>query len=401
MTTRPAQPWKLAAPALFLLAWGGNHFTPLLPLYQAVMGLEPWQTNALLATYVLGLIPGLLLAASLSNQYGRKPVVITGLVATLVGNTLIGVGINWLGLVYFGRTLAGVGVGVCMSVGVTWMKELSTRAWDATADVNSGARRPSITMTLGFGLGSGVTGVLAQWAPAPTLLPFLLFAGLCVVALYPTARAPETVGPNPPQLKPFGPWYRQLSNASAKRAGFWLYIAPAAPWVFGAGGIAYGLIPQILEPSTGEYTTLYATVLSVVTLVLGAIIQPFGLRLDQHTGGWAYTIGLGIVAAALGLSVLTVITGSALLGLITAVILGIGYGTVLVNGLARVQAFAPPRDLAGLTGIYYSLTYAGFTIPTVLAALLPWISYPASITGLALITGLCLIPVALGRKKLN
>ena len=67
-------PWLLAVPSLFFMAWGGNHFTPLLPLYGEHAGLVDWQTNFLLGTYVIGLIPGLLVAAALSDVYGRKPI---------------------------------------------------------------------------------------------------------------------------------------------------------------------------------------------------------------------------------------------------------------------------------------------------------------------------------------
>ena len=39
----------------------------------------------------------------------------------------------------------------------------------------------------------------------------------------------------------------------------------------------------------------------------------------------------------------------------------------MVAGLIEVQAIATPTDLAGLTGVYYSLSYVGFLLPVVLA----------------------------------
>jgi hypothetical protein len=33
-----ASSWRLVAPALVIMAWGGNHFTPLLLLYRQVYG---------------------------------------------------------------------------------------------------------------------------------------------------------------------------------------------------------------------------------------------------------------------------------------------------------------------------------------------------------------------------
>ena len=73
--------WLAVAPTGFLLAWGGNHFTPLLHVYETVGGYAPWQANLLLGMYVVGLVPGMLLAAGLSDRHGRRPIAILGLIA--------------------------------------------------------------------------------------------------------------------------------------------------------------------------------------------------------------------------------------------------------------------------------------------------------------------------------
>jgi hypothetical protein len=41
---------------------------------------------------------------------------------------------------------------------------------------------------------------------------------------------------------------------------------------------------------------------------------------------------------------------------VIAVVMGLGYGISIVSGLIEVQQMAGPDDLAGLTGIYCSLT---------------------------------------------
>jgi MFS family permease len=65
--------------------------------------------------------------------------------------------------------------------------------------------------------------------------------------------------------------------------------------------------------------------------------------------------------------------------LVAAVVLGAGYGIALVAGLSEVQRIAGPADLAGLTAVYYALTYLGFAVPATLAYIheyLPGITYP-------------------------
>ena len=395
---RNVTPWLLAVPSLFFIAWGGNHFTPLLPLYDEVANLIPWQTNMLLGTYVFGLIPGLLVAAALSDVYGRKPITLAGLISSALGNLLILLGPISLAMLYTGRFFAGLAVGIGMSVGTSWIKELSSPDWDPKATVGAGARRPSLTMTLGFGMGAAVTGMLAQWAPNPTVIPFVVTVSLLVVTIIPTAFAPETVGPNARQLPPQSSWVGQLRTPSAAHPDFLIKVATAAPWVFGAGGIAYGLMPQIMAEATGDFTTIYATTLAVLTLGIGAFVQPFAQKLDRRLDGRGLPLGLGLVVIGLCLASLAALQSGPITGIVSAIALGLGYGTVLVTGLTRVQKIAPPRDLAGLTGIFYALTYVGFLFPTVIAALLPVMPYNITLlvfAGLALIS----MVIAFGRIR--
>ncbi|OAV61855.1 MFS transporter [Enteractinococcus helveticum] len=395
---RNITPWLLAVPSLFFMAWGGNHFTPLLPLYDEVADLIPWQTNMLLGTYVFGLIPGLLVAAALSDVYGRKPITLAGLISSGIGNLLILLGPFSLSMLYTGRFFAGLAVGIGMSVGTSWIKELSSPDWDPKATVGAGARRPSLTMTLGFGMGAAVTGVLAQWAPHPTLIPFIVTITLLVLTIIPTALAPETVGPNARQLPPQTSWVGQLRTPSAAHPDFLIKVATAAPWVFGAGGIAYGLMPQIMADATGDFTTIYATTLAVLTLGIGAFVQPFAQKLDRKLDGRGLPLGLALVVIGICTASMAALHAGPITGIIAAIVLGLAYGTVLVTGLTRVQKIAPPRDLAGLTGIFYALTYVGFLFPTVIAALLPVMPYS---TTLLIFAGLALISmiIAFGRIR--
>ena len=65
-------------------------------------------------------------------------------------------------------------------------------------------------------------------------------------------------------------------------------------------------------------------------------------------------------------------------GVVTAV-LGGGYGMALISGLLNVQRIAGPDDLAGLTAVFYGLTYLGFASPAIMAAIFERydVGYPA------------------------
>jgi MFS family permease len=378
---------------MFMLAWGGNHFTPLLHLYQQLGHYAVWQANLLLGMYVAGLIPGLLVASALSDQHGRKPVLLIGTALAIAGSVLLATGFSLFWMLCLGRALAGVGVGVAMSVGTSWMKELSAPPFDPAAGPTAGARRPSLTLTLGFGLGAAVTGSLAQWGPAPTVTPYLVHGVLTAAALVVLVTAPESL---PVQHRTTRTWWRDLAVPSAGHRRFTRLVVPAAPWVFAAAGVAYAIMPSIVQDQLGSWTTGYATVLSVLTLGTGALVQHFVPRLDRLTRGHSLVLGLSMMSAGMLLAVVASVVRDPVLALAVAVALGAAYGVCVVAGLIHVQAVATPQDLAGLTGVYYSLTYTGFLLPTVLAALLPLVSYAGSLT---VVSALCLCSLAVVARE--
>lgn len=398
----PAEPartragaWTLTAPAVFLLAWGGNHFTPLLHLYETVGGYAPWQANLLLGTYVFGLIPGLLIAAAVSDHLGRKPVAVAGLLASMAGSALLAGGMDVFALLCAGRLLAGLGVGVGMSVGSSWIKELSGAPFEPAAAPTAGARRSALTLTLGFGIGAGVTGAIAQWAPLPGVSPYGLHLILCAAALVLAARAPESL---PRERRAAGRWWRDLAVPSAAQRGFLTVIVPAAPWVFGAAGVAYAILPAVVERSLGDYATLYATVLTVATLGVGALAQTTVGWIDRVTRGRSLIVGLVLMVLGIALSAVAARAADPVLAVGCAVVLGFAYGVCVVSGLLIVQEMATPSDLAGITGVYYSLTYVGFLLPTLLAAVTGGAGYATALAIVAACSLACLGIVALGLR---
>lgn len=382
--------WMMLVPAMFLLAWGGNHFTPLLHMYEHVGNYETWQANFLLCTYVLGLVPGLLVASAMSDQHGRKPVMFIGMLMAIVGSILLALGFATFWLLCVGRAFAGFGVGIAMSVGTSWMKELSSAPFDLRASVSAGARRPAMTLTAGFGIGAGVTGALAQWAPHPGLYPYLVHLALSVASLFFLWRTPESLAP---ERRSTTSWWRDLAVPSASHRTFVRLILPAAPWVFGAAAVAYAIMPAVVEPVMGDYTTIFAAALTIVTLGTGAAIQSVVPRINDLTGGKSLIVGMVSLVIGVTLAVWASVIASPLFVMFVCMFLGAAYGITIVSALLHVQQIATPSDLAGLTGVYYSLTYVGFLLPTILALLLPVFSYTQSLMGVAVLCVFSLVAV--------
>jgi MFS family permease len=388
--------WLVVAAAMFAIGGGGNQFTPLLIVYRELAGYSPVSVDVFLGAYVVGLIPGLLVASALSDRYGRKPVLLCGTAASIAGSAILALG-TWggAGAIITGRLLCGVAVGVAMAVGTAWVSELSTPDIDPSASPGAGARRASIALTLGFGVGPGCAGVLAQWVPLPFVLPYVVHVVLSVPVLAALwARGTET------RLDAGGePLWRRLRVPAAGHRRFLRVVLPMAPWIFGAAGVAYAIVPQQVDARVGHWALIYTTVLTVATLGAGVAVQPLAKRLDDRSTARAVVVSMVVMSGGIAAAAVTAATGSPWLAALVAVLLGAAYGIAVVSGLLEIQRMAEPDELAGLTGVYYAVAYVGFLLPATLAALATWLSYPEMLAGLTVIAIACTITIASGWSR--
>ncbi|MGQ7295363.1 MFS transporter [Quadrisphaera sp. KR29] len=364
------RPWRRVAPALLACAWGGNHFTPLLLLYRQVEGYSAVVVDLFFAFYVVGLVPGFLLAGPLSDLVGRRRPTVVAVVLGMAASAVLAAGSGGVVLMCAGRFLAGLGVAAAVVVGTSWIKELSAPPFERGADPARRARRAALVLTAGFGLGAGVSGALAQWGPAPTVLPYAVQSLLALVSLVPLLTAPETR----PAPAPGGRRWPSAADLLADlrvpppaRRRFRGVVLPAAPWVFGAAALAYAVTPALLAPVVGELAVASAALLCVVGLGAGALVQPWVPRLDALTGGRQLLVGLAAALVGTLLCALVAVSPSVPLALVASAVLGVAYGVVLVAGLVEVQAVATERDLGAMTAWYCSATYLGFLLPEALS----------------------------------
>src|SRR5918993_3458957 len=180
--------WKRAVFALFTVAAGTNVPTPLLLVYQERLDLSAEVLTALFGCYAAGLVPALLLAGPLSDRLGRRKVAIPGIVLSAIASLAFAAAGDSLTLLFLARFAQGVVSGVVFSVGSAWVGELSVASGEG-----AGGRRAAVAMTAGFSLGPLTSGLLGQYAPAPTVLPYLLHTVLVGVGLALAVRLPETV----------------------------------------------------------------------------------------------------------------------------------------------------------------------------------------------------------------
>jgi MFS family permease len=385
--------WLAAALVLLGAGWGSNQITPLLLVYARRFALSTATTEALFGVYALGLVPGLLLAGPIADSRGRRHVAIPAAALSLVASCTLLAGNHAQALLFAGRFLAGLSSGAAFGSATAWLRELSRPPFGAASD-HAAALRAAAAMTLGFGVGPLVAGLLAQWAPLPTVVPYLPHIAL-MAALLPCLRGvPETV---PRQDR----HERRLMIPELKTPRFRQIVVPLAPWVFTCPAIAMALLPSIVAADRAADGTALVALVATICAASGVAVQPIARRLDARAGGIRpATVGLTVLAAGLLLSALTAETRAMWLLLPCAIVLGAAYGICLVAGLVEIQRLAKPQNLARATAVYYVLTYLGFAAPYALALGAHLVSYPILLTataGLAVCTAVA-IRSAVGQR---
>jgi MFS family permease len=412
--------WLPVAAALFGTGWGAQQFTPMLLVYSRALGLSTGTLTAMFGVYALGLIPGLLLCGPLSDSWGRRRVVAPAVAVSLASSVLLATGGHHVPLLYAGRLLAGLSSGAVFGGGTAWLREVSQPPWGTATDA-AAARRAVIAMTTGFAAGPLVAGLLAQWAPAPMVVPYLPHIVLMAVVLVGVGAgrgrarsagagkaerrggesrarlrtAPETVGGGgrrPLRLVPRGLRSRRFRTV----------VVPLAPWAFAAPAVAFALLPSVVGAGRVANGIALTAAVSALTALCGVLIQPLGRRLDARgRGNRAATAGLAVLAAALMLAALAAHERQVWLLVPGALLFGSAYGLCLVAGLIEVHRIASPDALAGLTAVYYMLAYLGFAVPSLLVLAAHLAGYPvllAITAALALGTAALVTAQAQGQK---
>jgi len=159
-----------------------------------------------------------------------------------------------------------------------------------------------------------------------------------------------------------GPLLRLHLTPQGRRR-FLREVLPMAPFVFGFPTIAFAGLPPLLLLGSGGAPLATTGLLSALTLLTGVAAQPFTRRFTPELGS-----RLGLLSGAAGLAVGAVALATTTPGLLllSAPLLGTGYGVCMTSGLRLLEVLAPPETRGGVTGLYYVLTYLGFAAPWLL-----------------------------------
>src|SRR3954469_6651625 len=205
---------------LVLMA-GANVAAPLYAVYADRFGFSSFVLTAIFTTYAVALVPTLLIFGRVSDRFGRRPVIFAGVVAAAVGLVVFAAAqdIVWL---FVARAFQGLAVGIVSGAATAALVEL---------DPVAGSTRPALLAGLaqaaGVALGPLVAGPLAEWAPDPLRLSYLVFLAATIVAARLTLRMPEPAATTGPE-----PWRIQRPRVPAEIRGDFARVSLTAATVW-------------------------------------------------------------------------------------------------------------------------------------------------------------------------
>ncbi len=333
-----------------LLAWmmvGANVPAPLYALYAARWHFGTATITAIFAVYVAFLIPSLLVGGPWSDQRGRKPAIAAGLACALAGAVvfLCAQGPVWL---FVARAAQGAGAGL-----------LSGAATAHLAELDGPRGRAPLVASLATGGGTAVgpllAGLLAQYAPAPLRLAFLVVVGGLVgggVALL--VRVRET---RPRAGKPLR-WSRPRIPV-AIRPVFWLAGGTAFA-VWSVTAFFMSLAPSYVMRLLHVWNLAVAGGVVFLMLASAAITQ-FLTRTVTPTV--AMPAGLVLIVMAVGGLLLAVPAHALWIVVVSTVVAGMGQGTGFLGSMATVTRIAPPAVKGLVVSSFYVVIYCGVGAP--------------------------------------
>ncbi|HEX5289800.1 MAG TPA: MFS transporter [Streptosporangiaceae bacterium] len=348
--SRPAAFWLIAY-AFAVTMLGTTLPTPLYVIYQAQFHFSTSLVTLIYATYAAGVLAALLLAGHASDQVGRRPVLAAAIGLSMVSAVtfVLAPDVGWL---FAGRVASGLSAGL--------MTGTATAALTDLARPGAGRRASLVATTAnvgGLGLGPLVAGLLARYAPEPTVLPFAAQLGLVTVAGLGLLVVPETATARSALSLRF----RGLGVPAAGRAEF-LAAGFAGFAAFSLLGLFSALAPTFL--GSVLHDTSHATAGAVVFLAfgVGAVTQLAGSRLPSRP---VMLAGLAVFLAALALIVAGLSAASMPLFLAGTVVSGVAFGSVFMGSLAVANRLAPAEIRGQVISTYFVFAYVGLTVPVI------------------------------------
>ncbi|VAX13076.1 hypothetical protein MNBD_GAMMA24-915 [hydrothermal vent metagenome] len=339
--------------ALLIMTLGANLPAPLFPLYQAHFGLNSLEITALYAIYAVALIPSLLLIGPLSDQVGRRPVIVPMMLLGVVVTGLFVWAPNST-ILFIARAIEGIVLGGVIGTITAFIVDYSL-----PGQIPRVTMLASITTMIGFGLGPGMGGVVVEYIPWHVLqLPYLLHGILTIIALIAVLTVRETISHSDRIV-----WRIHIGVPAEVRRPFFSFIVPACFLLFALNGTVIALIPGYVG------TVLHSENLAIGGLIIFVLLGVGGLaQLFVQRRAPVPVTQVGLVLTIVGAWIMLEAGRSAsIVYLFTGILIqGIGSGLTFKGSLGLAGMLSKPATRAHMFSSYYVAAYLGAIVPVVM-----------------------------------
>jgi MFS family permease len=332
---------------------GSTLLTPLYIIYKQEFGFSGITLTLIYAAYVVGNLGALLLFGRLSDQIGRRSTVLPALGAAAV-STVIFLFAHGTAALFWGRALSGLGIGLAAGTANAWLAELVGKDKARATLIATG------TNYLGLALGPLIAGLLAQYAPWPLHLSFVVYLAAIAVVAGLIWRTEETVarparGFSGISLRP------RIGVPAAIRGKF---IAPA---VAGFGAMALvgffaALAPSILAQELHETSHAAA---GALVFELAVVCTATVLLTHNLASRAAMLWGLGLAVPSVALLVTSQMLASTAVMIGATALCGVSAGLGYRGSLEVINKIAPEDRRAEVTSSYFVCCFAGNALPVI------------------------------------
>jgi len=347
--------FALSAYAFAVTMAGTTLPTPLYPLYRERFGFSELMITVIFATYAAGVIVALVLVGRLSDEIGRRPVLLPALALSALSAVAFLLAQGLVPLLV-GRVLSGFSAGIFTGTATATLVDIAPPRRRGRGTLVATAANMG-----GLGCGPLLAGLLAQYGSDPLRLPFWVDLALLVPAALAIVAMPEPVSASPnPRLRP------QALRVPAQIRAVFIRAALAGFAGFAVMGLFTAVSPAFLG------TTLHITNLAVIGLIVFAVFaaSTAGQLAFDLVGERSMPIGCGGLIAGMGLLALGLALPSLAFLVVGGVVAGLGQGLSFRAGLAGVNAAAPPEERAEVASSFFVVAYLAISVPVIGVGLL-------------------------------
>lgn len=342
------QLWVLMA-TVFVDMIGFTIVLPLLPFYATRFGARPAMVGVLISAFAFAQLVTSPFWGRLSDRYGRRPTILTGLVLSAAAYVLFGLA-HGLVVLFVSRLVQGMGSG---TAGVVQAYVSDSIAPDERAKALGWVTAAtSLGVTIGPLIGSAAT-YLGPSAPGYLAAALCIANVLSAARWLPESKAKEDGEARKPERRLAGALWEVFTHPTSPVGSLiWIYAIGMMAFMAMNGVLALYLKQEYMvnERTIGFFYT-YVGAIGVVmrAILLGPLVRRFG-----EVG----VMRLGTLSLVAGMAVLPIpaflpISMAARLAALAVIILLMPVGTALLfpSTTALVSRRAPRRETGQLMGV--------------------------------------------------